>query len=91
MPPMPPMPPMSGIAGAAAFVLRRFRNHRFGRQQQARNGRRILQRKTRDLGRIENTGFDHVTELASGSVVAVVAFAFRNGVQQRRSDRHQRC
>src|SRR5699024_3001356 len=46
---------------------------RFRGQQQAGDGSRVLQRGTADLGRVENTHFDHVAVFAGGGVVAVVA------------------
>src|SRR5690349_6799281 len=36
------------------FLLRRFADHRFGRDHQASDRRSVLQRGARDLGRIEN-------------------------------------
>src|SRR3982751_4256125 len=46
------------------FVLRRFRDHDFRREQQARNRRGVLQRETRDLRRVEDALFQHVAVLA---------------------------
>src|SRR5690349_16446710 len=63
------------------FVLRGFRDHDFRREQQARDRRRVLQRKTRDLGRIEDALFQHVAVLARAGVVAVRALARLDGVQ----------
>ena len=64
IPPMPPMPPGGTAAVRMVVVLRRFRDHDFRREQQARNRRRVLQRQTRDLGRIEDALFQHVAVLA---------------------------
>src|SRR5438105_13723763 len=53
------------------FVLRSLGNHHLGREQQARDGRGILQRKPRDLRWIENALFEHVAERTGRRVVAV--------------------
>ena len=49
-------PPFTHAARRTAVgmfvVLRRFRDHDFRREQQARNRRRVLQREARDLRRI---------------------------------------
>src|SRR6185436_4817773 len=63
------------------FVLRRFRDHDFRREQQTRNRRRVLQRETRDLGRIEDALFQHVAVLARARVVTVGTLARLDGVQ----------
>src|SRR4051812_21457945 len=63
------------------FFLRRFRDHDFRREQQARNRRRVLQREARDLGRIQDAGVDHVAVLARAGVVAVRALATLDLVQ----------
>src|SRR5688500_4619918 len=65
-------------------VLRRFRDHDFRREQQARNRRRVLQRETRDLGRVEDALFQHVAVLAGARVVAIGALARLDGVQDNR-------
>src|SRR6188768_4521600 len=65
-------------------VLRRFRDHDFRREQQARDRRRVLQRETRDLGRVEDALFQHVAVLARAGVVAVGALARLDGVQDNR-------
>ena len=56
-------------------VLRSLGNHHLGREQQARDGCGILQRKPRDLRWIENALFEHVAELTGRRVVAVGTFA----------------
>src|SRR5256885_3879514 len=57
------------------FALRSLGNHHLGREQQARDGCGILQRKPRDLRWIENTLFEHVAELTGRRVVAVGTLA----------------
>src|SRR3569832_2177688 len=66
------------------FFLRRFRDHDFRREQQARDRRRVLQRETRDLRRVEDALFQHVAVLARAGVVAVRALARLDGVQDDR-------
>jgi hypothetical protein len=63
------------IATAACVLLRRFGDHRIGRDHETRDRRRVLQRITRDLGRIEDVHFDHVAKLAGLRVVAEVGLA----------------
>src|SRR5688500_15186207 len=65
-------------------VLRRFRDHDFRREQQTRDRRRVLQRETRDLGRVEDALFQHVAVLAGARVVAIGALARLDGVQDNR-------
>src|SRR4051812_5894015 len=66
------------------FFLRRFRDHDFRREQQARDRRRVLQREARDLRRVEDALFQHVAVLAGAGVVAVRALARLDGVQDDR-------
>src|SRR4051812_5470707 len=66
------------------FFLRRFRDHDFRREQQARNRRCVLQREARDLRRVEDALFQHVAVLAGARVVAVGALARLDGVQDDR-------
>src|SRR6266850_477398 len=66
------------------FVLRSLGNHHLGREQQARDGCGILQRKPRDLRRIENALFEHVAELTARRVVAVGTLAGFHLVQDDR-------
>src|SRR5213076_423336 len=66
------------------FVLRSLGNHHLGREQQARDGCGILQRKPRDLRWIENALFEHVSELTGRRVVAVGALAGFDLVQDDR-------
>src|SRR5688572_19180245 len=63
------------------FILRRFRDHDFRREQQTRDRGRVLQREARDLGRIQDAGVDHVAVLARAGVVAVRALATLDLVQ----------
>src|SRR6185312_16149675 len=75
-------------AGTAAvvvlFLLGRFADHRFRGDHEAGDRCRVLQRRTRDLGRIEDAHLDHVAILAGGGVVAVVALALGDLVQHHR-------
>src|SRR4029079_8891974 len=64
--------------GRSGFLLRRLGDHRLGRDHQAGDRRGVLQRGTRDLGRIEDAHLDHVAVLAGLRVVAVVALAAGN-------------
>src|SRR4051812_43033873 len=66
------------------FFLRRFRDHDFRREQQAGDRGCVLQRETRDLGRVEDALFQHVAVLAGARVVAVGALARLDGVQDDR-------
>src|SRR5215470_8144537 len=70
---------------AVLLVLRSLSYHDLRREQQARHRSGVLQRKTRDLGRIENALFEHVAELARRRVPAVSALAFLDAVQDHRS------
>src|SRR5438309_7094212 len=63
------------------FVLRSLGNHHLGREQQARDGCGILQRKPRDLRWIENALFEHVAELTGRRVVAVGTLADRKSTR----------
>ena len=56
-------------------VLRGLGDHHFRGEQQAGDRRRILQRKTRDLRRVEDAEVEHVAILARGGVVTVRALA----------------
>src|SRR5256884_7630780 len=81
--------PAHSAAGAHAaramlFVLRSLGNHHLGREQQARDGCGILQRKPRDLRWIENALFEHVAELTGRRVVAVGTLAGFHLVQDDR-------
>src|SRR5438094_6392311 len=57
------------------FLFRNLRDQCFGGEQQSRDGRCVLQRAARDLGRIDDTGLHQVGVLAGGNVVTFVAFA----------------
>ena len=66
------------------FAFQRFRDHDFRREQQARNRRRVLQRETRDLRRIEGPLFEHVAVLAGAGAVIVNALTRLDGIQDNR-------
>ena len=70
----PPMPPCAAAAAIAASACRigLVGDQRFGRQDAGGDGRGVLQRSSRDLGRVDDTGGDHV---AVGLAVGVVAIA----------------
>src|SRR5439155_25852998 len=57
------------------FLFRNLGDQCFGGEQEARDGRCVLQRAARDLGWIDNTGFHQVGVLLGRNVVAFVAFA----------------
>ena len=50
-------------------------DHRFGGQEQAGDGRGVLERAAGHLGGIDDAGLDEVFVLAGGDVVAFVALA----------------
>ena len=64
MSPMPPMPPPPPPPIAGLVVLRQLGDHRVGRQHQARDRRRVLQREARHLGRIDDAHLHQVAVLA---------------------------
>ena len=66
---------MVRIRSRLLFLLRNFGDQGFGRQHQRRNRRRILQRRTGHLLRIDDTGLDEVFVFARGDIVAIVALA----------------
>src|SRR5687767_2325893 len=55
------------------LLLRNLGDHALGRQQEAGNRSRVLQRGARDLRRINNARLDEVLELVGRDVVANVA------------------
>src|SRR5436309_6425942 len=57
------------------FLFRNLRDQCFGGEQQARDGRGVLQRGARDLGRIDDTRLHQVGVFVVGDVVTFVAFA----------------
>ena len=61
--------------------LRKFSNHGFGGDHQARYRGGVLQRRADYLGRVEDTGLDHVVVLAGCGVVTVITFTFGHVVQ----------
>src|SRR5207249_3704169 len=72
-------------AGAGTFLLfHQLGHHRFGREQQTGDRSRVLQRRARDLGRID---YAHLYEIAVGfslGIEAEVALAFGDLVQHDR-------
>src|SRR6056297_2005873 len=68
----------AAAAGASAFGLRLVGHHRFGGVQQASDRRCVFQRGADDLGRVDDTEFEHVAIFFGLRVVAelqIVAFA----------------
>src|SRR6201992_3587728 len=72
-------------AMAVLLILRSFSNHDLCREQQTGNGCSVLQRETRDLGRIQDARFEHVPELSRSRVVAERALAFLDAIQNNSS------
>src|SRR6185437_11038072 len=66
---------------AVLLVLRGICDHHLGRQEQARDRSRVLQRETGDLRRVENAVLDQVAELAGCSVVSEAAPTFLDLVE----------
>src|SRR5579864_817070 len=62
-----------GTCMAVLLVLRSLGHHDLGREQKPGHGCRVLQCKTRHLGRIQDPGLEQVAELALGRVVAIGA------------------
>src|SRR5438874_7251343 len=67
------------------FLFRNLRDQCFGGEQQARDGRCVLQRAARDLGRIDDTGLHQVGVFVVGNVVAFVAFALLDFLNNKRA------
>ena len=67
------------------FLFRNLRDQCFGGEQQARDGRGVLQRAARDLGWIDNAGLHQVGVFAGGNVVAFVAFALLHFLDNERA------
>src|SRR5262245_2577170 len=67
------------------FLFRNLRDQCFGGEQQARDGRGVLQRCARDLGWIDDSGLHQVGVFAGGNVVAVVAFALFHFLDNQRA------
>lgn len=55
-----------------AFFLRRFGNHSLGRNQQTADRSGILQSRTDNLGRVDDTGLDHIGIFAGLSIITIV-------------------
>ena len=69
----------AGHAAVAWLVLNQLGNHRIGRQHQTGDRRCVLQRHTRDLGRIENTHCDQITILVRLRIETKIALAVGDG------------
>src|SRR5438876_3151144 len=67
------------------FLFRNLRDQCFGGEQQARDGRGVLQRRARDLRRIDNSRLHQVGVFISGNVVALVAFALLHFLDDERA------
>src|SRR5258705_4393 len=68
---------MTAVAAAARlFFLGDFGDEAFGGQEQSGNRSRVLERGAGDLFRVNHAGLHEVFIFASADVVAVVAFAF---------------
>src|SRR6185312_16414085 len=74
----------TGATMVVLFLLRRFADHGFGGDHEAGDRGGVLQRRTGDLGRIEDAHLNHVAVFAGGGVVAIVALAFGDLVQHHR-------
>src|SRR5439155_2075752 len=67
------------------FLFRNLRDQCFGGEQQARDGRGILQRRARDLGWVDDPGLHQIGVFISGNVVAFVAFALLHFLDDERA------
>src|SRR5438067_5310064 len=67
------------------FLLRNLRDQCFGGEQQARDGRSVLQRRTRDLGRVDDTGLHEVGVFVIRDVITFVAFALLHFLNNERA------
>src|SRR4029079_12372756 len=52
------------------LLLRDLRDERFRREEQARHRRRVLQRRARHLGRVDDAGLEHVDVPLAVDIVA---------------------
>src|SRR5215469_15839007 len=57
--------------GGGGVLLRLLGDHCLGGEEQRRDGRRVLQRGTRDLRRVDDAGLEHVDVVAGGGVEAL--------------------
>ena len=73
------MPPRGAVARRRRrprlVLLRQLGDDALGREEQAGDGSRVLQRAAGHLGRVDDAGLDEVLVFAGGDVVAFVAFA----------------
>src|ERR1035437_3095158 len=67
------------------FFFRRVGDETFGREQQSRDGRRVLQRRARDFLRVNHAGLYEVFVFAGGDVVTFVAFALLDFLHDERA------
>src|SRR6266498_4114171 len=67
------------------FLFRNLRHECFGGEQQARDGRGVLQRRARDLGWIDNARLHQIGVLVIGDVVTFVAFALLHFLNNERA------
>ena len=65
--------PAVAAAAAGILLLGDVRDHAVGREEEARDGRRVLQRGADDLRRIHDASLQEVGVLAGADVVAVRA------------------
>ena len=64
-----------GCHGSVGLGVRLVGDQRFGRQDAGGNGRGVFQSGTRDLGRVNNAGRDHVAVRLGVGVVAIANLA----------------
>ncbi len=86
---MPPMPPMSGmppwaVAAAALLLFHQLRDHRVGGEHQAGDRRGVLQRRARDLGRVDHALLHEIAVFLGLRVEAVVALVLEHLVEHHR-------
>src|SRR5581483_2233966 len=67
------------------LLLRLLRHHRLRREHEAGDGRGVLQRRTDDLGRVDDAGFEKVGVFFGRGVEAESAFTFFNLLQHDRA------
>src|SRR5450756_2084198 len=67
------------------FLFRSVGDEAFGREQQARDGRRVLQGRARDFLRVNHAGFHEVFIFARGDVVTFVALALLDFLHDERA------
>ena len=87
------IPPMSGMPRACGctVLLGCLGDDCLGREDVLRDRRRVLQRRARDHGRVDDPGLDEVLELAGLDVQAVALRGRCGSCRRRRSLRGPRC